>query len=81
MKLCLKTVENQGIICKKILKVKKKNVMFVTDVVRTAPVERGKIHGNKRYFSMRKTRYEGYLGLAGRIGVTGCPDKGERGER
>ena len=37
--------------------------MLFTDVVITARVERRLVHGYERYFSMRKTCHESYLGF------------------
>ena len=37
--------------------------MLFTDVVITAREERRLVQGYERYFSMRKTRHESYLGF------------------
>ena len=45
--------------------------MLFTDVVITARVERRLVHGYERYFSMRKTCHESYLGFNRGSGITG----------
>lgn len=66
---------------KKLLKTKKKNDMLFTDVVITARVERRLVHGYERYFSMRKTCHESYLGFNRGSGITGYHEQSKSGER
>ena len=49
--------------------------MLFTDVVITARVERRLVHGYERYFSMRKTCHESYLGFNRGSGITGYHDR------
>ena len=55
--------------------------MLFTDVVITARVERRLVHGYERYFSMRKTCHESYLGLNSGTGITGYHELSKSGER
>ena len=66
---------------KKLLKTTKKNDMLFTDVVITARVERRLVHGYERYFSMRKTCHESYLGFNRGSGITGYHEQSKSGER
>ena len=49
--------------------------MLFTDVVITARVERRLVHGYERYFSMRKTCHESYLGFNRGSGITGIMNR------
>ena len=55
--------------------------MLFTDVVITARVERRLVHGYERYFSMRKTCHESYLGFNRGSGITGYHEQSKSGER
>ena len=55
--------------------------MLFTDVVITARVERRLVHGYERYFSMRKTCHESYLGFNRGFGITGYHEQSKSGER
>ena len=55
--------------------------MLFTDVVITARVERRLVHGYERYFSMRKTCHESYLGFNRGSGITGYHELSKSGER